>query len=136
MVKITKTLIYIHFFKKCIHFFLIHQIYLFQLQMLKVVQSGVCFNNLQIFTFHDLRKLYTLVTIFILFYFFALLYIVYSGGFFFMVSKKKKKKPKKLHVSCRWIFCLFLFPFFISRTISVRLSHLIDKNKNDPFATF
>ena len=98
MVKITKTLIYIHFFKKCIHFFLIHQIYLFQLQMLKVVQSGVCFNNLQIFTFHDLRKLYTLVTIFIfyfiLFYFFALLYIVYSGGFFFMVSKKKKKTQK------------------------------------------
>ena len=94
--------------------------------MLKVVQSRVCFNIFQIFTFHDLRKLYTLVVFFFCY--------VYSGDIFLWSAKKKKKKKK---VACLLLLdLLFLFPFFISRTISVRPSHLIDKNKNDPTATF
>ena len=63
--------------------------------MLKVAQSRVCFIIFQIFTFHDWRKLYTLVAFS---FFFALLYIVYSGDVL-LWSAKKKKKPKS---------CMFL----------------------------
>ena len=93
--------------------------------MLKVVQSRVCFNIFQIFTFHDLRKLYTLVTIFIyLFIFFCIvIHSLFGWLFFYGQPKKKKKNPKSCMSLAVGSFVCFSFlslyqePFLLDRHI-------------------